>query len=303
MWFKNLIVFQFDQVPDFTEDNLEAALEKNSFKPCSPQEPQSLGWTTPMGQLSEKFCHAGAGFFLMTAKREERILPASVVKEAVDLKVLEIELAEDRKLGRKQKMEIRDQLTFEMMPRAFTRSTRIQGMVLPKQKLLVIDAASRNKAEEWASLLRYSLGSLEVKPVTLKQSLSGLFSDWLSGKKGLPNQIEPGEECVMQSTEDQGAVIRCRHQDLSGKEISVHLDAGKVVTQLAIEWNQSLSFVINENAEIKRLRFSDTIVEQVETDGVNDEAAEFDARFALLGLELSQFLPALWETLGGLDAE
>jgi len=119
----------------------------------------------------------------------------------------------------------------------------------------------------------------------------------------MPNQIAPGNECVLQSMEDKGAVVRCRNQDLFGNEISAHLEAGKVVTQLAIEWNDSLSFVLNENVEIKRLRFSDTLVEQVEQDGVNDEAAEFDARFTLLGLELSQFLPALCDVLGGHESE
>lgn len=303
MWFKNLIVFRFEEVPEFDEEAFEKVLAGSAFRHCSPQQPQSLGWTPPMGNLSEKFCHAGNGFFLLTARREERILPGSVVREAVEDKVVEIELREERRVGRKQRMEIRDQLIFEMMPRAFTRSIRIQGMILPAQQMLVVDTVSRSRAEEWVSLLRYSLGSLEVKPLSLKNALPALFNGWLSGNSTLPNQIAPGNECVLQSMEDKGAVVRCRNQDLFGNEISAHLEAGKVVTQLAIEWNDSLSFVLNENVEIKRLRFSDTLVEQVEQDGVNDEAAEFDARFALLGLELSQFLPALCDVLGGHESE
>ncbi len=300
MWFKNLVIFQFEQTPEFTDDLLAEGLEQNRFSPCGPQQPVSLGWTSPMGELSEQLYHPGSGIFLLTARREERILPATVVREAMEEKVLEIEVREQRKVGRKQKLDIRDELVFEMMPRAFTRSNRVQGMLLPEQNLLVIDTASRARAEEWVSLLRQSLGSLPVRPVELKQSLSSVFTSWLSGKVSLPRQIEPTDECELQSPEESGAVIRCRRQDLSAQEIKAHLDAGKLVTRIAVNWNQDISFVINQSAEIKRLRFSDTMIEQASADGAADKAAEFDARFALMGLELSRFLPSLWEVLGGL---
>ena len=303
MWFKNLIVFQFEDTPAINEDELEAGLIQYAFKPCGPQQPEALGWVSPMGTLSEQLVHSGSGMLLMTARREERLLPAAVLRDAVNEKVLQIERDEDRKVGRKQKLEIRDQLQFEMMPRAFTRSSHIQGLLMPEQKLLVVDAASRKKAEEWVSLLRQSLGSLPVRPVATVQSLPTLFTQWLNGKKSIPKQISLGEECDLQSKEEQGATVRLRRQHLHGDEVTVHTRAGKVATRLEVEWNQSLSFVLTEDAEIKRLRFADTLVEQVEADGVNDEAAEFDARFALMGLELSRFLPALWKTLGGLVDE
>ncbi len=305
MWFKNLIVFQFEDPAEiekyFTDSALEEGLASQAFKPCGPQEPETLGWAAPMGNLSEQLYHSVNGNILLTARKEDRILPASVIREAVNDKVMILEKDAERKVGRKQKLELRDQLTFEMMPRAFTRSVRIQGMILPKENLLIVDAASRKVAEQWVSLLRVSLGSLPVRPISSKEALPALFTHWLNGSQALPKQIELGEECDLQSQEEQGAVIRFRRQMLEGDEITVHTRAGKVATRLAIDWNQSLSFTLTDALEIKRLRFADTLVEQVEVEEVNDEAAEFDARFALMSLELSQFLPALFESLGGLE--
>jgi recombination associated protein RdgC len=189
------------------------------------------------------------------------------------------------------------------MPKAFTRSNRIQGMILPKERLIAVDCASRKRAEEWLSLLRTSLGSLPAKPLEFKRSPGSQFTGWLAGSVSTPAQIDLGDECVLRSQDELGSVIRCRKLDLSGKEIRAHLDAGKVATQLALEWNQSLTFVLNEDGDLKRLRFSDTVVEQAEADGVEDPAAEFDARFTLLGLELSRFLPALWKAMGGLTEQ
>lgn len=302
MWFKNLVLFQLEKPLDFSEQALSVALENGRFKPCGPQQPEAIGWTSPMGSLSEQLLHQGSGMTLLNARREERLLPATVVREALDDKVAEIEAREARRIGRKQRVEIRDQLIFDMMPRAFTRSTPLQGLIIPEHNLLVVDSASRNRAEQWLSLLRVSMGSLPVSAIKFKKSLSGQFTGWLDGSVPRPPQIELGDECVLQASDDEGAVVRCRKQDLEGSEIEAHLKAGKRATQIAVEWNQSLSFVINEEGELKRLRFSDTLVEQVETDGVDDPAAEFDARFNLLGLELSRFLPALFASLGGLES-
>ena len=169
MWFKNLIVFQIEQDLDLNDETLTECLERGQFKPCGSQEPSTLGWVPPMAEMSEQLFHAGSGMYLLTAKREERVLPIGVIKDAVDDKVAEIEKREERKVGRKQKMEIKEDMVFSMMPRAFTRSARMQGLVMPGLNLIVVDSANRNKAEEWVSLLRHSLGSLAVKPVETKK--------------------------------------------------------------------------------------------------------------------------------------
>jgi recombination associated protein RdgC len=303
MWFKNLIVYQIHEKFDLDEDTLPGYLDKMAFKGCGAQELSTLGWVPPMGDLSDQFLHTDSGMFLLTTRREERIMPAGVIKDAVEDKVLQIEKREERKVGRKQKMEIREDLIFSMMPRAFTRSSRIQGLIIPDQNLLVIDSANRNKAEEWVSLLRKTLGKLSVKPVEVKKSASGLLTAWLSGNLPLPASIVPGDECELQSPREERSVIICRRQDLDGEEIKSHLKAGKLVTRMAIEWNQSLSFVVNEAIEIKKLRFGDIVMEQAVSDGYTDKAAEFDAQFNMMALELSRFLPALWEVFGGLEVE
>ncbi len=300
MWFKNLTVFRFEDDPSFDQDALETALDAHRFTPCDPQQMTSLGWVPPMGEESEQLVHAGSGMFLLSARLEQRLLPSTVIREAMERKVREIETGEDRKLGRRRRMEIRDQVTFEMMPRAFTRSTLIQGLLLPKQQALVVDAASRKRAEEWVSLLRHSLGGLPVTPPSFRHPPAEVFTGWLNGKRRLPGGVVPGDECVLASPDRQGPVVRCRRLDLAGGEVDTHLKAGLQVTRIAVEWQDTLTMSLTEEGDVRKLQFADTVLEQVEAAGVEDPAAEFDARFNLLGLELARLLPALWEALGGL---
>ena len=273
MWFKNLTVFRFEEAPDIEPEALESALESNRFSPCDPQQMESLGWVAPLGEQSEQLVHAGSGMMLLTARREQRLLPATVIREAVDRKVRDIGAGEDRKLGRRRKLEIRDQLTFEMMTKAFTRSNLIQGLILPAEQAIVVDAASRKRAEEWISLLRDSLGSLPVAPPAFTHALPDTFTGWVSGKTSLPQGVLPGDECVLASPDREGAVVRCRRVDLSGGDVTTHIDAGMQVTRLSLEWQERLSLILNEEGDIRRLQFSDTVVEQAEAEGVEDAAA------------------------------
>ena len=300
MWFRNLSVFRFDDTPEIDPADLERALDGQRFSTCDPQQMESIGWEAPLDGQADQLVHAGSGCFLLVARREQRLLPATVVREAVQRKVREIEEREARKIGRRQRAEIRDQLTFEMMPRAFTRSTPVQGMLMPGCRALVVDAASRKRAEEWASLLRLSLGRLPVSPPTFGKPLTEVFTGWLSGKVQLTPGIELGDECVLAGPSREDPVVRCRKLDLAGAEVKSHVRAGLLVNRIAITWQGAMRMVLTEDGDIRRLQFLNTLVEQMEQAGVHDEAAEFDARFNLMALELSRLLPALWEALGGL---
>ena len=66
----------------------------------------------------------------------------------------------------------------------------------------------------------------------------------------------------------------------------------------ALTWNDRLSFVLTERFEIKRLAFLDLIKEEAEKAAEHADE-QFDADFTLMTGELSRFLPALVEALGG----
>ena len=93
--------------------------------------------------------------------------------------------------------------------------------------------------------------------------------------------------------------MRCKRQDLTTEEIQLHLSADKLVTQLALAWQDKLSFVLDDKLVIKRLRFEDLLQDQAAQDGGDDALGQLDASFTLMMLTLSDFLPALFNALGG----
>jgi recombination associated protein RdgC len=82
-------------------------------------------------------------------------------------------------------------------------------------------------------------------------------------------------------------------------EIKNHLDIGKQVIKLAINWDDRLSFILDENLSVKRLKFLDLVQDQVTDTNADDEAARFDVDFSIMSLELANFIPRLLEIFGG----
>jgi len=125
-----------------------------------------------------------------------------------------------------------------------------------------------------------------------------VMTDWLV-EGNIPANFQLEDEAELCSALEGGGIIRCKQQDLLSEEIKNHLNSDKFVTKLALNWADSISFVIGEEFALKRLKFSDVLQEQNEDIEADDFAARFDADFVLMVGEIKQLIPSLLEIFGG----
>jgi len=298
MWFKNLSIFRLTEAFTLSSEELEQKLTALSFRPCGPHEESTFGWTSPVCKNGQQLVHSCNGFMMLCGKKEERVLPASVLNELVQEKILETEETQGRKLGKKERTAIKDELIFELLPKAFTFSRKIYAYIDPKGGWIIVDAPSAKNAEDLLSLLRKCLGSLPAVPPNTIQKPSMTMTKWLITHQ-TPDDITIEDECELRSTEEEGGIIRCKRHDLTLPEIKNHLDTGKEVIKLAVNWADRLAFILDEHLAIKRLRILDLIQDQVAEIETGNDAEKFDADFSIMSLEISQFLPRLLEMFGG----
>jgi recombination associated protein RdgC len=301
VWFRNLRIYRFQQPFNVTAEDLDRALRQSAFRACGPLETHAMGWEPPLGRDGQTLVHAANGCLMVCARREERLLPASVVREVLADRVAEIEDAESRQLKRKEQAQLRDQITTELMPQAFTRSTRQFAYIDPGQQLLFVDSASAPRAEELMTLLRESLGSFNVRPLDTATAPASVLTSWVSDQP--PADFTLMDECELREPAEGGGVVRCKQVELAGPEVETHLAAGRQIVRLAIEWDEQLACVLSDDLVVRRLRFLDLVQQEADDAHSDDAAANFDAEFAILNAELSRFIPRLIEVMGGLPEE
>lgn len=294
MWFKNLAVYRFTEPFSLSVEELEQKLQQSPFRSCGAHDEFSFGWTPPLGRAADALLHASNGFMMLCAKKEEKVIPASVINEMLAERVNDVEEREARKLSAKERTRLKDELIFELLPRAFSFSRKTYAYIDSQGGWLVVDAASPKKAEDLMSLLRKCIGSLPVVPIGAGVKPAGTMTQWLLEQTS-PADVVIEDECELRSLEEEGGIIRCKRHDLTLPEIKNHLDSGKVVIKLAISWADRLSFVLDESLLVKRLKFLDLIQDQIADIEAFDDVEQFDADFSIMTAELAQFFPRLLE--------
>lgn len=292
--FKNAKVYRLQAPFDLDQMGLNARLQERRFRPCGPVETATMGWTAPLGPKADLLVHTVGRVHLVAMRRQERLLPGSVVTEALADRVAEIEQGEMREVGRRERRQLREDLLAEMLPKAFTRSRVLRAYIDAEDGWAVVDASSDKAAEEVIGLLRESLGSFPVKTLAPEVAPAERLSTWM-----LTNQAADGfmleDSCVLQDAEDARATVRCRGQDLGSPEIRNHLDSGKRAVSLGLNWKERLSLLLGEDLSLKRLRFADEVTNELDTGDADDDGATLDAELALLSLELRALLARLCE--------
>ncbi|EAR61680.1 recombination-associated protein RdgC [Neptuniibacter caesariensis] len=299
MWFKNVIFYRLNEAFEYSQEQLQEKLKEQAFTPCKSQELSRYGWVSPCQQLDEMYAHQVHGMFMLAARKEEKILPGAVIKEAVGDKVARIENEQARKVYKKERDQLKDEVILDLLPRAFSKFQQTYALIAPAQGWIAVDASSHKRAEELLSHLRGTLGSLPIALPDVQQSPSAVMSNWLEHNDSLPQGFEVQDECELRDNVLEGGVIRIKGQQLEDEEFIAHLEAGKRVVKLALEWDEQLRFMLQEDLAIKRLKLSEQLQEKMADEAAEDEVAQFDVDMVQMGLEFAKLYPALIAAFGG----
>jgi recombination associated protein RdgC len=297
MFFRNLTLFRFPETVEKSLASLEQHLDEARARPCGPLELNTRGFVSPFGRQSEELVHRVAQFALFTVGGEDKLLPSSVVNEALSTRLQKITDEEGRRVGARERKRLKDEVLTDLLPRAFAKPYRMSAYVDSKSGWVAIDTASRKAAEECLSQLRESIGTFPAVPMAPEESPRTLMTDWVVHGK-LPSGLVLGDECELRDPAESGAIVRCRRQDLETDEVREHLKSGKQVFQLSLTFDDRIGFVLGEDLALRKVRLLDHVVEELGDSGRDSANAEVDSRFALMTLEFERLLVKLEEWFG-----
>lgn len=300
MWFKNLLLYRLHGDQQLSQEALEQALQAQKATPLGNADARRLGWTAPAGRAGQgQLLHEIQGQRLMSALRQERLLPASVVKEQLDEQVADIEAAEGRKVSRKEKTALKEQITDTLLPQAFVRSQKIDIWWDTQHQLIGVNVSSRTRAEDILDLLRDTLGSLSVTPLAANTLPIRAMTAWLSDTSTRHSDMQLGDQVELKANGDD-SVLRARQVDLDSDDIQQLLASGRQACKLALGIEGRLNFVLHEDMALKGLRFSDALIEQADNaDDADDALVRLETDFILMAHALAEDTQRLLAWLDG----
>ena len=254
-------------------DAIEEALQATRFTPCGATQAESSGWVPPRGNKSTVLAESVGPQLILRLCTERRPLPASAVKDAVEQRI------------EKYKQETGHERVGSGIKREFRDEASLTGADKVVSQLL-----------EALSAIPGSGAGLMARPVQTTVSAAIAMAHWLASREA-PVGFTIDRDCELKMPDDQKSTVRYSRHTLEIDEVAEHIAAGKVPTQLAMTWNDRVSFVLTDMTQIRKLKLLDVVLDGVQDKGKDDDG--FDADAAIVTGELSALIPDLLEALGG----
>lgn len=207
----------------------------------------------------------GAGS-LMAVQFNERILPGKVRDEQVAKAILKIEKLEGRKVSKKEYATIREEVEFEMLPKAFIRRTVVP--VLFRKNLMLVCTSSEKRALDVVAVMSATFGLQELYPwrMTARNDVRGTLTAMAkSDDMDLMACFELGTSAVLKGTTDK-QTVRIKDISIEAGKVQSLIEGGEYrVTELGLAyWRDGtpsdpeenppdLTFSVNEHLNFKRL--------------------------------------------------
>jgi recombination associated protein RdgC len=281
---------------------LDEQLSRRVFHPCGPTERLRAGWVPPRGAAHGPLAESVGGQVLMKLRVESRLLPASAVRQEVELRLDAIEDETGRRLRGKRKKELKEQVEHELLPRAFTRQGETLVWLDPQARRLVIGTTTSRLLDLVTTELSEAFdGTLPIAPLHTALSPSVAMGHWLLDGEA-PAGFTVDQDCVLRAPDDSRATVRYARHRLDHAQVVEHVREGKLPLQLALTWADRVSCLLTDGMHLKRLQFPELESEGAQAGSGRRASGKddaFDANAALVTGDLSRLLADLIEALGG----
>lgn len=282
--FKSFIAYRVKDIAETIEPHIGAA------------DPTGGQWRTvhfaelPTTEVIAEFenCKMGCLQF------NERMLPGRVIKEELDKRVAHLAEQQGHKVSKKDRAQMRDQVEFDLLPKAFIKRTQVHFAFVSvnRKPVLLVFTSSQKRADEVVVILDNTFdGALQPRKIEMDGRLGG----WLTtlaydGQDG----FFWADRAATLAGED-GKKVTVKDMAVEAKVVSDLLKDGFTVTSLSM-----LIGKIEEGGDVHFTLTDKAIFKGFSIDGVKaTQATEDFPGFAVLYVaEIKAMLQSLMNEVG-----
>lgn len=295
MWFKNIQIYQLSDTISQDINSLSEQLEALAFQACLPSLPASYGWVPPIDvdDMQSKLAYRANQTTMLCVQFEEKVLPATVIRQELENQLLQIEQREQRKVYQKEKQTLKDEITQSLLTRAFSKFSKLYAYIDHKRNWLVIDAGSASKIEKLLILFQRSFGNIKYYPLEIKKP-AYIMTQWLINNS-YPSSFAIDQKCVLQDPGQQQRLIRCQNQDLFASTLQALLKDGFEVQQLALTWKDRIKFTLTSEFVLKNIKFDDEVIAYAKDNYTESALQRFHTDLVIMSESCDELLSDLLE--------
>ncbi|MFG1487626.1 recombination-associated protein RdgC [Oceanospirillum sp. HFRX-1_2] len=246
--FKKTKVFKLLKPLELQLDKFNEQLLAFCFQPVRRVETYRFGWVPPLDGLDSLFYCSGEAIYLKL-RSDSKVLPAKAINKALADDVARLEKKENRKVGRKERLTIKDEIVAGMTLDALVVSSDVGVCIDVARGYIYVNTGSNPDADRVLDTLRFTLGSLPVVPLNTEHTPSVVMRSWLN-PNGMPQGVSVGRQVKVYSGLEETVSATFNDVDLTVDD-SNHLDDfGHVESMdLAVRYREDdgrLSGVLND---------------------------------------------------------
>ena len=285
-------------------------LEEHTVDDPSPTSWSSMGFANV--QNDELVIDVQGAGFLVMVQINERILPASVQKEKIAVRIADIERRDGRKPGKKEYAQVRDEVILELLPDAFIKRKTVPVLFI-KQHMYIF-ATSAKTCDDVIMMLIRALPDNRLAASMLSNCVTNNIVGALTtlAKEGTASSNDQ-EWSMFQTTDvallkgENKETIRIKDKGINTHDVQTLLKQKYEVTALGLEFieagstDASAAITINDKLIVGRM-----VLEGVKNVSEQDEqkAADTFIATAWLTCRISYaVIEHLIEVMGGLKSD
>jgi recombination associated protein RdgC len=293
--FKNITAFRLTEKFEISQNELAEKLVKFAAVEPKGQVAQTKGFAHV---IDDEIVVESNNCMMICFQQFDKVLPSSVVNDELDKRIAAIKEEQERMVFSKEKSEIKDYVTMEFLPHAFVRQSKTFAYIDVKNDYLIVDTASQSKAEDVLSLLRKALDGFPALPINTVKSPTFVMTDWLMFR-GVEIDFVIDDECRIVDAEQKSSIINVKNFDVTSDTITENVANGMQVRSLALTYKDRVSFVLNSDFAIKRVKFLDLAMEERGEFDAGDERQKLFVDMILMTSEIRALLGDLVKAFGG----
>lgn len=287
MFFKNLIIYQFDK--NSSIERLDNDMLKNmAFTPCGPTDSIKKGFVSPIDN-DDVLKLQVQGHSLLKLRIESKLLPSSVIKKKTSERIEQLEQKLGRSATKSEKHCVKDEVIIDLLPVAFTKDQYVYVWINDKDKFIAVETASFKKAEDVLALIRKELGALALKPLSVENNISFTLKEWVCNDNTPPNFFVLNDAMLADPLDGNGK-IKLIDENITAEEVKSYLNGGREIKSLSFSYKQQTVFTVNTELVFSKISYSSEMLDENSDISLDDKAKRIEADFFLVANELANLI-------------